>query len=71
MANKIRDIIGKTVHGKIDRPLGSRHPLYTDIIYPVNYGYVDDVIANDNENQDVYVLGTDEPIEYFDGELIR
>ena len=63
-------IIGKKVKGKIDRPLGSRHPKYHDLVYPINYGYVEGVFAADGEEQDVYVLGTDEPIEAFEGVVI-
>ena len=66
----MRNIIGKTVKGVIDRPVGSRHPRYSDMIYPVNYGYVEGVIAGDDEEQDVYVIGTNEPIETFEGKVI-
>ena len=38
--------------------------------YPVNYGFVEGVIAGDGENQDAYVLGTDGPIESFQGKVI-
>lgn len=51
-----RVIIGSYVSGTIDRPLGSAHPRYPETIYPVNYGYVDGVLADDEEAQDVYVV---------------
>lgn len=54
----------------IDRPLGSRHPKHKDMIYPINYGYVKGIFAPDGEEQDVYVLGVDLPIETFTGKLI-
>ena len=63
-------MIGKTVTVTIDRPLGSRHPKYTDMIYPVNYGFVEGIIAPDGEEQDAYVLGIDSPIEKFTGMVI-
>lgn len=63
-------IIGKWVSGKIDRPLGSRHPRHPEMIYPLNYGYVEGVIAGDGAEQDVYVFGTDEPLQSFDGKVI-
>ena len=66
----MNDIIGKTVKGIIDRPIGSHHPDYPDLIYPINYGYVEGIMAKDNEEQDVYVLGTDKPIETFEGKVI-
>ena len=68
--NKIRNIIGKTVSGIIDRPLGSSHPDYPDLIYPLNYGYAEGVIAADGEFQDVYVLGADKPLKTFEGKVI-
>ncbi|MBR4451453.1 MAG: inorganic pyrophosphatase [Clostridia bacterium] len=66
----MRNIIGETVKGIVDRPIGSHHPRHSETVYPINYGYVEGVIAGDGENQDVYVLGTDEPIESFEGKVI-
>ncbi len=66
----MQNIIGQTVHGTIDRPIGSRHPQYPDMIYPVNYGFVDGVFAPDGAEQDVYVLGTDKPLDEFAGKVI-
>ena len=54
----------------IDRPLGSVHPEHNDMIYPINYGYVEGVIAPDGEYQDAYVLGVSKPINQFEGDLI-
>ena len=70
MKNGGFDIIGKTVAGIIDRPIGSQHPSNPNIEYPINYGYVENVFANDGEEQDVYVLGTNIPIKRFKGEVI-
>lgn len=64
------DIIGKTVSGKIDRPLGSAHPKVPDMIYTVNYGYVDGVFAGDGAEQDIYLLGTDRPVTEYSGKVI-
>lgn len=63
-------IIGKMVKGTVDRPLGTSHPRYPEMIYPVNYGYVDGVFAADGEEQDVYIFGTDKPLESFEGRVI-
>lgn len=65
----MQDVIGRTVRGIIDRPIGSNHPKY-DIVYPVNYGYVEGIIGGDGEEQDVYVLGSDDPLETFEGKVI-
>lgn len=54
----------------MDRPLGSRHPDFPDTVYPVNYGYVEGVFAGDGEEQDVYILGTDKPLQRFEGTVI-
>lgn len=59
-----------TVKVQIDRPLGSAHPNYPDLIYPVNYGFIPGLYAPDGEEQDAYVLGLDAPVESFTGERI-
>ncbi len=60
----------KIVKVKVDRPIGSAHPKYSDVIYPVNYGFVEGVFAPDGEEQDVYILGVDHPVEVFWGRVI-
>ncbi len=60
----------ETVDIIVDRPLGSRHPRFPDLVYPVNYGYIPGVFAPDGEEQDVYVLGVDHPIQTFHGRII-
>lgn len=50
------DWIDRIVTVTIDRPKGSVHPNHPDIVYPINYGYVADVIGGDGEEQDAYVL---------------
>ncbi len=64
------DVLGTVVSGTIDRPLGSAHPKHPEMIYPINYGYVDNVFAGDGAEQDVYVFGTDQPIEAFTGRVV-
>lgn len=54
----------------IDRPLGTYHPEHKDLYYPINYGYIKDILANDGEEQDAYVIGIDEPVKEFSGKLI-
>ena len=60
----IHDLMGKTVHVIIDRPIGYEHH---GIVYPVNYGYIPCIITGDGEPQDAYILGVTEPIAEFDG----
>ncbi|BCJ98521.1 class I SAM-dependent methyltransferase [Anaerocolumna chitinilytica] len=64
------DIIGKKVSGTIDRPMGTTHPKHSDIFYEVNYGYVDGIIAGDGAEQDIYLLGVDEPVSRYEGVVI-
>lgn len=54
----------------VDRPLGSFHPKHKDIYYPINYGYIEGIMAPDGEEQDAYILGVDEPVESFKGKVI-
>ena len=63
-------VLGRPVKVTVDRPLGSRHPEYAEICYPINYGYVAGVMASDGEEQDAYVLGVDVPVEEFAGTVI-
>lgn len=35
----------KKVTLKIDRPLGAFHPEHKDLYYPINYGYIEGLIA--------------------------
>ena len=62
-------MIGKIVKVMVDRPLGSRHPVYPDLFYPVNYGYVPGIIGGDGEEQDAYILGVYEPLAAFTGRV--
>ncbi|MBR2024239.1 MAG: GrpB family protein [Clostridia bacterium] len=62
--------IGKEVYIKIDRPKGSTHPKHKNIVYPVNYGYIEGVIGGDGEELDVYLLGVDEPVTEYKAKVI-
>ena len=63
-------MIPHTVTVTVDRPLGSYHPQYPDLYYPVNYGYIKGITAPDDEEQDAYVLGVDTPLSEFTGKVI-
>jgi len=64
-----REYLGQTVTVRMDRPLGSRHPEW-GFVYPVNYGYIPNTRAADNEELDAYVLGVFEPVNEFSGVCI-
>jgi inorganic pyrophosphatase len=65
-----RTVIGMAVDVLIDRPIGTEHPKRKGILYPINYGYIDGMLAGDNEEQDVYILGINQPIKVFKGKII-
>ena len=67
---EMNSVIGRTVTVTVDRPLGSYHPEYKDMNYPINYGYVEGIMAPDGEEQDAYILGVDEVVEKFTGKII-
>ncbi|MCH5142643.1 MAG: inorganic pyrophosphatase [Clostridiales bacterium] len=63
-------MIGSIVKVIVDRPLGSRHPEFNNIIYPINYGYIEGIMAPDGEEQDAYVLGIHTAVKEFTGRVI-
>ena len=63
-------MLDKIVRVVVDRPLGSCHPKYKDLLYTVNYGYVPGVMAPDGKEQDAYILGVDVPVTEFTGRVI-
>lgn len=63
-------MIGSIVKVTVDRPLGSYHPKHKNIYYPINYGYVEGIIAPDRDEQDAYIIGVDAPVKEFIGKII-
>ena len=63
-------IIGKSVRGTVDRPLGTPHPRYPELVYPINYGYIEGIMALDGEEQDAYIFGVHEAVKGFTGKVI-
>ena len=68
MKKKIREqliaLIGQEVTIYIDRPIGTRHPKYKDIVYPINYGYIKDI-------SDIYNLNNDNILEIINNATIE
>jgi len=67
----IQSYLGKTVTVTIDRPIGFHHVtkgIHLD--YTINYGFLPGVTGGDGEEQDVYVLGVEQPLETFTGKII-
>ena len=54
----------------IDRPMTTYPAEPIDFLHPVNYAYIEGILAPDGEEQDVYVLGIDHPVKEFTGKII-
>ena len=46
-----RIFIGRTVQVRVDHRLGTKHPK-DGVIYPINYGFLPNVLAPDGEDMD-------------------
>ena len=67
----IQAMLGKTVHVLVDRPIGHVHVKNgITFRYPINYGYLPGVMGGDGDEQDVYILGVEEPVQEFTGRII-
>ena len=60
-------LLGTQIHVEVDRPMGYLHG---SIRYPINYGYIPGIMAADGEEQDAYILGVDQPLTAFDGQVV-
>ena len=43
----------------IDRPRGASHPRYPELIYPLDYGYLNGTIAGDGDGIDIWIGSLD------------
>ena len=66
----VKSFLGKTVTLKTDRPVGTVHPRYLDLVYPVNYGHIPNIPGGDSEELDVYLLGVDTPVREYTARVI-
>ena len=67
----IASLLGKTVDIVIDRPIGHTHITKgITLHYTINYGFLPGIIGGDGEEQDVYILGVDTPLNTFRGRVI-
>ena len=58
------DYLGRLVEDSqviIDRPRGSAHPRYPDLIYPLDYGYLAGTTSGDGSGIDVWMGSLDHP----------
>lgn len=70
MREDLPSLLGKTVTVVIDRPIGSTHPRHPDMVYPVHYGYIPGMLAEDGEEQDVYLLGVEHFVKEYRAQII-
>lgn len=47
---------------RIDRPKGSSHPTFPEMIYPLDYGYLEGFSAIDGEGVDVWIGSSQPPV---------
>ena len=67
----VESYLGKEVTVGIDRPIGYvHHKGEKTLIYPINYGFIPDVLGGDGEELDVFLVGVDEPVESYTGRII-
>lgn len=68
---QVKYYLGKDIYIKIDRPIGYvHHKEKYDLVYPINYGYIPEVLGGDGEELDVYLLGVDKPVEEYNCRVI-
>ena len=66
----IEKYLNKIVKVKIDRPLNSLHPHFKNLKYEVNYGFIPNTLAVDNEEIDAYILRVNKPLKTFVGKVV-
>lgn len=62
--------LGKRVRVDVDRPLGSTHPRFPELRYPLNYGEIPGTLSGDGHPIDASLLGWEEPLREAEGIVI-
>ena len=44
----------------VDRPKGTAHPRYPELIYPLDYGYLENTTASDGDGIDIWFGSMDD-----------
>lgn len=69
--SQVRGYLGKIVRIGIDRPIGYvHHKKDYSLVYPINYGYIPEVLGGDGEELDVYLMGVPYAVEEYEGRII-
>ncbi len=64
-----RQNLGKPFTVIVEHEIGTYHPHLADVQYPMNYGYIDEIVKQTGEFQDACVYGVTEPAEVLHGKL--
>ena len=68
---QVEGYLGKVVTIEIDRPIGYvHHKGGKTLVYPINYGYIPDVLGGDGEELDVFLVGVEESVSTYTGRII-
>jgi len=51
-ARREKRLLEVRFYDSVDRPLGSYHPKYKEMYYPINYSYIEWVMALEKEEQE-------------------
>ena len=51
-ARREKRLLEVRFYDSVDRPLGSYHPEYKEMYYPINYSYIEWVMALEKEEQE-------------------
>lgn len=70
LKSEYKTLIGRKVEVVMDRPIGAEHPKHPGVLYPINYGYIEGLLGGDEEEQDVYVLDLDVPVQKCEATII-
>ena len=69
---QVESYLGKIVNIEIDRPIGYvHHKGEKTLVYPINYGYIPNVLGGDGEELDVFLVGVDTAVESFTPSYIK
>jgi inorganic pyrophosphatase len=68
---QVESYLGREVSIEIDRPIGYVHHKGEKIlVYPINYGYIPNVLGGDGEELDVFLIGVDSPVSTYTGRIV-
>ena len=66
-SQNLMSLLGKKVIVTVDRKINSMHH---DIIYELNYGYIEEMTALDGDSQDAYIINETELFDVFEGYVV-